>query len=165
VDAYYGAREGAPVAMIVRAPRSWALVLIPVALGVGTFLGVTLLRSWIARDHGDAWRTLGRPIGGFAEHDVPLQVAVHDLVERVGTPATVNVCRTVANRAVTLSGDKAQTLETALEALANQVGTSVILGERRVEGSELPTILCPGGQPSDYVTIGFAQPPARAPDE
>jgi hypothetical protein len=136
--------------------------LIPAALGVAAFLGLTLVRSWTAPDDGALRRTLERPIGGVSEHEVPLQVLVHDLVERVGPPAAVNICRTVANRAVTLSGDTVPTLGQALEVLANQVGASAVIATGRGNRPGLPTIPCPAGRSGDYMTIGFVRQASEA---
>jgi hypothetical protein len=55
-------------------------------------------------------------------------------------------------------------MRTALERLADQVGSSVIFGASHERGPVLPTITCPGNARGDYVTIGFSLAPASAPN-
>jgi hypothetical protein len=150
---------------IVRSRSSRAQYLIAALLGLAGFVGIALFQSSIVPDRREMRGLIDRPTGGITEHDVPLQVAVHDLVERVGPPTTINVCRTVVNSTVALSGDEVRTLGTALEALASQVGTSVVFAAAGVNAPGLPTIRCPDGRPGDYVTIGSVRPPARAGNE
>lgn len=124
--------------------RAAARAALPFLLGVGAFVaigfGVDALRH-----RGDD-RLLDRTIHTTRAETVPLQVAVHDVVEALPAGGGVRVCRALADRPVTVDRAGDVTARVLLAMFAAQTGGTLALGVVRPGDRPLPVIECP--QPS-----------------
>ena len=131
--------------------------MLPAALGVAAFVVV----DQVALRHGgslaDGSHAVNQPIRALADRTVPLQVAVHDLIEVAPSPTTIRVCRSLASQSVTMHVAGSEPMSKVLRDLASQVGGEVVLATESPRSPALPTILCPGGRSGDYLNIGFSQ--------
>jgi hypothetical protein len=91
-----------------------------------------------------------------SRESVELQVALHDLVERAHEGLAIRVCRSVASRPVRLDVASGESLEGALEGLARQAGTRLVVEGRGLGEAPLPTFSCPSGV-GDWLVIGRAE--------
>jgi hypothetical protein len=141
----------------------WRKVLAPVCLGLLAFVVVQLLIARYAMWRADRSWTNMQPVRAVDGTGVALQIAVHDLVEALPRPFAVRVCRSLANRPVTIHAGPTDRLSAILGNLARQLDTDVTLGIEAPQDAALPSIVCPGGRAGDYVTIGTAVPRRRRP--
>ena len=137
----------------------WPRVLVPAGIGVLAFVVV----QFVTVRYGDrrldrSWRHT-QPSQQVDVTNVALQVAVHALVEAAPSPMAVRVCRSLADRVVTIHATPADTISAIVESLARQAGSDVTLGTEHPHGQALLTIVCPDGRSGDYLTIGTAHAP------
>lgn len=137
----------------------WPRVLVPAGLGVLAFVVVQLLIVRYDASGTDRSWAQTRPSKRVDATDVTLQVAVHDLIEAAPPAVAVRVCRSLADRVVTIHAAPTDTISATLESLARQAGSNVTLGLEHPHGPALPTIVCPDRRASDYLTIGTAHAP------
>jgi uncharacterized protein (DUF2236 family) len=134
-------------------PKRLVRAALPVALGVFAFIFVGYLSGWRPANRATSDAMWNQRIEAFTVHDVPLQVAVHDLTESAKPGTAIRVCRSLAARLVTMELTSPQPLPAVLDRLAAQVGVASTLATSRLENRALPTIQCPDG-PGDYLVIG-----------
>jgi hypothetical protein len=121
-------------------------------LGILAFAVVTYVTDKRGERSPAADALLTQPIRSFTAHNVPLQVAVHNLTESAGG-AAVRVCLALADRSVSVEVTRTEPLHTVIEALAAQVGVTPLPAIDQHEHRLLLTIPCPNG-PGDYLVIG-----------
>ena len=124
---------------------------------IGIAIGVLLLAVALVLHGGRELRDLPeidleQRIDHLLLERVQLQVAIHDVVEAAPTDIVVRVCRTVAERPVTLKVTEPRTVREVLESLARQVDARFIVQAGGPKGSVLPTIACTDA--ADYLVIG-----------
>ena len=137
--------------------RRFVRAALPVALGVSAFIGVGYLSGWRPGNRATSDAMWNQRIDAFAVHNVPLQVAVHDLTESASPGTAIRVCRSLATRLVSMELASPQPLPAVLDSLAAQVGGASTFATSRFEDRALPTIRCPDG-PGDYLVIGTPAP-------
>jgi hypothetical protein len=134
--------------------RWFVRAVLPIILGVFAFIVVEYLNGSRRGDRTDLDPLLNQPIDALTVRNVPLQVAVHDLIESAAAGTAIRVCRSLADRPVSLAVAHPQPLHAVLESLAAQVGVTPALANTRQPGDRvLPTIPCPDGS-GDYLVIG-----------
>jgi hypothetical protein len=126
---------------------------LPIVTGVLAFTIVGYL-SGRRRERGPAADALlNQPIDNLAVRNVPLQVAIHDLIESAPGEAAVRVCRSLADRPVSVEMAHTEPLHAVIERLAAQVGVAPVPTIGQQGHRVLLTIPCPDG-PGDYLVIG-----------
>lgn len=131
----------------------WLRSSFPVVAAVVAFLGVAYLVTQPRGPSGTP-AVLSRTLRGAVERDLPLQVAVHDLIESAQLPTRIRICRALANRTIVLDIRDGENVSAVLDNLAGQVGAHVALTVRQLLDPAEPTILCPDSGVADYLTIG-----------
>jgi hypothetical protein len=97
---------------------------------------------------------MDRAVAPPALADVPLQVAVHDLIEVAGSDVSIRVCRGLADRRVSVAASPPRPLRDVLDDLAAQTGGALILAQTPSDERALPTIRCAESGAADYFVIG-----------
>jgi hypothetical protein len=138
--------------MLSRALARRLALLAPVVVGVAAFVAVEQLMT--PRDRGGSIADPGLeiPVQPRPSSRLPLQVAVHDLLESARSGPAVRVCRRLAERTVTLVVTHPVPLREVLTDLARQAGARLVVATTPRDARPLPTIACPTA--GDYLTIG-----------
>jgi len=137
----------------VKRAHRWALGALLVPLTVGTWVALRRHVYWA----GPGLHSLDEPAALMHHEGVELQVAIHDLVEGADELTHVRVCRLLASKSVSLDVNRAEPLGEALEGLARQVGSRMVVGASGPGEPGVPTIPCPKGV-GDYLEIGSPGP-------
>lgn len=134
---------------------------LPVILSIFAFILVEYLNGSRRREPTAPDPMLNQLVQAVTVRDVPLQVAIHDLIESAPAGTAIRVCRSLADRPVSLQVAGPQPLHAVLERLAAQLGTTPALASTRRRGDRvLPTLPCPDGS-GDYLVIGSQAPLGR----
>jgi hypothetical protein len=134
-------------------PRSLIRAALPLLLAIAAFVVVTYVTERWRPERSSDSPSLDQPVRDVAFHGVPLQVAVHNLVEHASSGTAIRVCRSLTSQRVNVTVAEPQSLRAVLETLAAQAGSRLVVAVVRSDRRPLPTIPCPS-EPGGYVVIG-----------
>jgi len=132
---------------------------LPVVLGVLAFVVVDALMSWRGTKERRPSPALDQTVDVHVMSAVAVQVAVHDAIETAASPVRVGVCRSLADRRVTIAAPGELPLARLLDEIARQAGSRVVVDARGGSGALAAAIVCPDDRRGDYVVIGLVAPP------